>query len=304
MVKPFHIIIGFISVCLIWGSTWIAIKIGVKDLPPMFSASIRLFLASAILFVIIQFKKIKLNWTKEYRKLYLVVALTAFTIPFALLYWGSKYVPSGLTSLLFAFFPFAVLIISFIMLKSEKITSAKIFGILLGFSGLYVIFSTDINFANTNSNTIYGMIAIIISAILNAYNIVYIKKFGNEVSQFVLSFVPMLYSAVFLLIGSFIFEQKSQIIFTQSAIVSIIYLAILGSVIGFVTYYWLLKHLQTAILSFTAFITPIIAIILGHFILDEKISSNLFIGIFCVLVGIIFSNIDDLRKIKGKKIIQ
>lgn len=304
MVSQSRIILGFISVCLIWGSTWAVIKIGVQDIPPILAASIRLFLSSAFLFIIIQFKKIKIHWTKENRKLFLVIALSAFTIPFALLYWGSKFVPSGLTSLLFAIFPFAVVVFSFFMLKNEEITLFKILGIIVGFFGLYFIFSGDINLNNSNSKTLFGMIGIIFSAILNAYNVVYTKKYGHDISPFVLTFVPMLYSAVLLLITSFYIESYQQIIFTSKAIYSILYLSIFGSIIGFVTYYWLLKHLQTAIISFTAFITPIIAIILGYFLFDEKLSTNLFIGISSVLVGLIFANIDELKKLRGKKLFQ
>ncbi|MEK7818349.1 MAG: EamA family transporter [Bacteroidota bacterium] len=298
MVSPSRIILGYVTVCLVWGSTWLVIKFGVVDVTPMLAASIRLFIASVILFSIIQFRRIKIHWTKESRKLYVIIALTAYAIPFALMYWGSQYVPSGLNSLLFAFFPFAVAIFSFFMLPHERPTPSKIIGIVLGFIGLYWIFSSDIQI--TNSNTLYGMIAVIISATLNAYNIVYTKKSGQEISAFVLTFVPMFYSSILLLFGSFIFESYTHVRFTPTAVFSIMYLAILGSVIAFVSYYWLLKHLKTAIISFTAFITPIIALLLGSTIGGEPLSKNIFVGAIFVSIGIFIANFDELKRIKGK----
>ncbi|MBI2427457.1 MAG: EamA family transporter [Ignavibacteriales bacterium] len=287
-------ILAYIAICTIWGSTWLVIKVGLETLTPLLSAGLRFAVAAIILFGIIKIRKIEIPWNSATAKLFFIVSLTSFSIPFALVYWGEQHVSSGLTSILFAVFPFCVAIMSVLMLPNEKLTVAKIAGIVLGFSGIVVIFSNDIQFG-TERDQILGMTAIVLSAFIQAFSAVLIKKHGHDLSPFVVSFVPMTFAGIFLTIGGIAAEDLTHVQFTSTAIFSILFLAVFGSVTTFVSYFWLLKRVEVVLLSLTSFVTPIIAVILGVIILHESVSSQLFVGSSLVLTGILVANSTDVR---------
>ncbi len=293
-------IIAYTAICTIWGSTWLVIKIGLETMTPLLSAGLRFALAGLILFTVIRLRKIPIPWTKETRWFYLLIAFTSFSFPFGLVYWGEHQITSGMTSILFATYPLWVAIISSMLIPSDKVTFAKVVGVLLGFAGVVTIFSHDLQF-DGNSSTMLGMGAVILSGAIQAFSAVTIKKHGHEISPFVVSFVPMSISAVMLLAASVGIEDLSAIQFTPMAVFSIFFLAVFGTVVTFVSYFWLLKRVEVVLLSLTAFVTPVIAVLLGVFILQEQVFPELFAGAFLVFLGIGSANIHDIRALLRKR---
>jgi drug/metabolite transporter (DMT)-like permease len=293
MSEQLKIIIAYILICLIWGSTWMVIKIGLEGMTPFLSASLRFAVASIILYTIILIKGISIPTTREAKWFFLIVALTSFSIPFALVYWGEQRISSGLTSVLFAVFPFCVGIVSALMLPDEKLTLPKIVGIIIGFSGVVTIFANDIHVSSAEQ--VLGMLAVILSAILQSYSAVLIKKDGHHISPYVVSFVPMTIGAVLLFLGSITVEDLSQVQFNFNTIFSIVFLGLFGTVVTFVSYFWLIKRVQVVFLSLTSFITPVIAVSLGAVFLGEHVSAQLFAGASLVLLGIVAANFSDIR---------
>ena len=159
---------------------------------------------------------------------------------------------------------------------------------LVSFVGICVIFAKDI--AIGNQQTIFGMFAIIGSAMLQGYSAIVVKKHGGNLSSLATIFIPTLYSGVFLLIASILVENYSTIQFTTSSTIAILYLALFATVLTFISYYWLLKRVQAVMLSLTAFITPIVAVVLGMLLLKETLASQTYFGALCVLCGILIAN--------------
>jgi drug/metabolite transporter (DMT)-like permease len=136
---------GFVLVSLIWGSTWLAIKIGLQSVPPLFAVTMRFSLATIILFLILKIRGERLPTDRVALLLYLTLAFLSYSFPFALVYWGEQYIPSGLASIIFAVYPFVVAIGSHFALEAEKMNVLKMAGILLGFAGVTIIFWSDIH---------------------------------------------------------------------------------------------------------------------------------------------------------------
>jgi drug/metabolite transporter (DMT)-like permease len=203
-------------------------------------------------------------------------------------YWGQQFIPSGLSSILFAAYPFWVVIFSHLILANERLNVSKVSGIVLGFIGLVIIFSRDIHW--TDANGFLGMAAILFTTIIQALALVLIKKYGQPINPFVMNFVGMLAGGVLLLLFGLATESFSSIIWDTAAIGSILYLALVGSVVAFVTYHWLLKRTEAVYLSLVSFINPIIAVILGALILSEALASSVYIGAGFVLIGILVAN--------------
>ncbi len=279
---------GYTLICLIWGSTWLVIRIGLESLTPVISGGLRFILASFFVFVLMKFKKIKLQTDKPSVKLYLIMALFAFTIPFGLVYWAEQFIPSGLTSILFAVFPFYVILFSRIAIPENKISALQIVGVVVGFIGIIIIFAEDLKF--DLSNNVLGMIAVLISSGIQAGMAITIKKYGGHLNPLSMNFIPLLFAGIIMSVSALIFENSNTWVFDYSAIGSVFYLALFGTVATFTTYYWLLKRMNVVILSLSTFITPIVAVFLGWLILDEKFSLQDLIGSGLVLIGILFAN--------------
>lgn len=286
------IVVGYILICLIWGSTWIAIKIGLDTLTPMFAIGLRFLIASIVLFAIIKIKNIELQTDSQSINLYLFMSVFSYIIPFTLVYWAEQFVPTGLTSVLFAIFPFWVIIFSRIAFPQEKIGIYKFLGVLLGFIGIAIIFKDELSLDFGNSTL--GILAIIISATIQGGVAVVIKKYGKNINPVSINLIPLLITGVFLIPVGLIFEDNSRLAYSNNALFSILYLSTVGTVVVFAIYYWLMKKINIVILSLSSFITPIIAILLGWFFLNEKLNTNHIIGSSLVLMGILFANFKGL----------
>ena len=135
------VFLAYAAMCLIWGSTWMAIRIGLESLTPIFSAGVRFSVASILIFALMKIKNIELQTDKESMRLYLLMGFFSFVIPFGLVYWAEQFVPSGMAAVLFAVYPFFVVIFSYIRIPNDSIGYYKIFGTVLGFIGIVIIFS-------------------------------------------------------------------------------------------------------------------------------------------------------------------
>lgn len=295
------VIFAYVAICTIWGSTWLVIKVGLDFIPPLLGAGFRFVVASAILYGIIRYRGIPVPFDRQSRWYYVTVSMTAFAVPFALVYWGEQKIASGVTSILFAVYPFFVAIMSALFLKNEKLTLYKIGGIVLGFAGIVTIFWNDIQIS-ASTESILGMLAVILSAVFQSVSAVVIKKQGHNISPVVTTFMPMLISAMVLLVSGILLERLSDITINVPSVFSVLYLGILGSVVTFVSYFWLIKRVEVVLLSLTSFVTPIIAVVLGIIVLNEQISSQLFAGAGMVLLGIVTANAPELTSLIRKKI--
>lgn len=289
MIQERHrVILAFVIVSTVWGSTWLAIKIGLTSVPPFFAAGLRFALSALILYAIVRVQGIEVPFTPDARKLYAVLSIMSYTIPFALVYWGQQFIPSGMSSVLFAGYPFWVAIFSQLNLPDEPLTAFKIGGIVLGFAGIVIIFFQDIHI--TDPNGFLGMLAVVVCSLLQGLSTVLIKKWGQPVSPFSLNLVGMSVGALLLLSLSFVAESPSQAVWDGAAIGSVLYLAIIGGVLAFVSYFWLLKRVEAVYLSLTSFINPIVAVILGALILNESYADSVYVGAGFVLTGILVAN--------------
>lgn len=296
------IVLVYVAICFVWGSTWLAIKYGLESLTPIFSAGLRFSIASIFIFILMKIKKVTLQTDKDSIRLYLLMGFFSFVIPFGLVYWAEQFVPSGMAAVLFAVYPFWVVIFSYIRIPSDFIGFFKIFGTVLGFIGIVIIFSDS--FAGDISTYLIGMFAVVLSGIMQAWIAVSIKKFGHHLHPLSMNFIPMAIAGISMLLIASFTEDLSTLKFNQNAYISILYLALFGSIVTFTSFYWLLKRVNLVILSLVAFITPIVALVLGYFLYDEVLSTRHFIGSALVLTGVFWANLGNLLKLRKNALIK
>ncbi len=301
MSERIKIILVFSLICFIWGSTWLAIRIGLETLTPLYSSGFRFILASLLIFLWMRFKKLELQKDKISIIFYIVMGLFTFVIPFALVYWAEQFVPSGLSAVLFAVFPFFVFLFSYFLIPAETIGFTKLIGIVVGFSGILTIFWNDLG--GNITSYLLGMSAIVLCATLQAAIAVLIKKYGQHLNPLTMNFIPMIIAGFTLTILGVFFEDFSSLSFNTGAVLSVFYLALFGSIITFTSYFWLLKRMNVVLLSLSAFINPIVALILGWIVYSEQLTSNHFWGSLLVLTGLLWANLGSISKLKNRRLI-
>ncbi len=277
--------IVWLLLCIIWGSTWLFIKLGLEDLPPFTFAGIRFVIASVILYVYIRARKIALPRTRKDWTLLAITGILSFTFNYGLVFWGEQHVSSGLAALLQATIPVFGLVIAHFYLPGEQMTPAKIFGVILGVAGVAVIFSNQLTVAGTMA--LAGSAGLVVGSACAAYANVLVKSRGGNMEPAVLALGQMLFGLVPLLVIGIAFEGNPlDFHWTGMAVISLFYLAIVGTVIAFLLYYWLVQHMDVTKSMLIALVTPVIAVMLGIAVLDEKLNWRTVVGGAMIIGGI------------------
>jgi drug/metabolite transporter (DMT)-like permease len=277
--------IVWLLLCLIWGSTWAFIKVGLEDLPPFTFAGIRFVIASIIVYAIIRIRKIRMPQTRKDWVLLAVTGILAFTLNYGLVFWGEQHVSSGLAALLQATIPVFGLVIAHFYLPGEQMTTAKVFGVILGVAGVGVIFSDQLTVAG--SRAIAGSAGLVVGSACAAYANVLVKSRGGNMQPATLTLGQMVFGLVpLLMIGIATEGNPFAFRWTRMAVVALFYLAIVGTVCAFLMYYWLVQHMDVTNTMLIALVTPVIAVALGIVVLDEKLNWRMVFGGVMIIGGI------------------
>ena len=277
--------IVWLILCGIWGSTWLFIKIGLRDLPPFTFAGFRFVLAAAILGSLVLIRRAR--WPRNRNEWYLIVVsgLLQFTLNYGLVFWGEQYISSGLAAVLQSTFPLFGLVIAHFYLPSERMTTLKVVGVLLGILGVAVIFSDQLTIAG--SMALLGSVALVLSAVFGSYSNVLVKAYGGKIDPQILAASQMVFGFVPLLAAGFATEGNPlQFNWTPMAIISLAYLVVVGTVIAFALYYWLVRNMDVTNTMLIALVTPVVAVILGMMVLDEQLNWRMVAGSACIILGL------------------
>ena len=275
----------WLLLCCIWGSTWLFIKLGLKDLPPLTFAGIRFVIAAIILFSLIALRRVPFPTNRRDLLLLAVTGILSFSLNYGLVFWGEQYISSGLAALLQSTLPAFGLIIAHYYLPGERMTLPRIAGVLLGVLGVGVIFSNQLQVSGPRA--LWGSAALVLSAFCAAYANVLVKTYGLNLQPSVLAAGQMLFGLVpLLLIGIPLEGNPLKYHWTPVAVFSLFYLAIVGTVIAFVLYYWLLHNMDVTKTMLIALVTPVVAVVLGMLVLKEELNWRTLFGGAMIMLGI------------------
>jgi drug/metabolite transporter (DMT)-like permease len=272
----------YAAVCLIWGSTWLAIKIGLDGVPPMLAAGLRFLLASTVLGGLVWWRKTPLSVTKDDKISILSCGIFSFTLSYAFVYWAEERISSGLTAILFCTMPLFVALLSRFWTRTEKLDARKLAGIIVGMAGTAVLFWPRQGISRTE---VGGMLLALASSLAAGTNLVTMKKHSRHTDIYLLNAVGMAMGAASLLSLSLATESYAGIVWTRANVLSIVYLALVGSVAAFLAYYHMIKHLDATLLSMITLIFPLVAVALGWAYLKEEVSAQTLARLATVLSG-------------------
>ena len=278
-------VLVWLVLALIWGSTWLFIKLGLEDLPPFTFAGIRFVIAVLILSAVVALRRSKLPAERRDWVLIAGTGLLAFTVNYGLLFWGEQRTSSGLAAILQTIIPVFGLVLAHLHLPEERITAPKLVGVVLGIAGVALIFSDQMG--AEGSGAFQGSVAIVVGAFGAAYSNVLVKARGGKIDYAVLAAGQMLCGLVPLLIIGTVFEGNPFALrWTPLALFSLFYLALVGSAVAFLLYYWLVRHMQVTKTMLIALVTPLVAVALGMAVRGEQLTWQTVAGGACIMAGI------------------
>ena len=278
-------VIIWLILCLIWGTTWFFIKVGLEDLPPITFAAARFTLAILILAGIIVAQKIPLPKTKRDWKLIGLTGVMQFSINYSLVFWSEQYISSGLAAVLQAMITVFGLALAWVHLPSERITGLKVIAVLLGICGVAVIFIEQLQ---VNSLLAFaGCVAIVIGAYAAAHGSILVKTYGGEIHPAMLVFGQMVCGiAPVIIYGLAVEGNPSRLNWSWRAIICVLYLTVFGTIVAFWLYYWLLSKIESTKAMMISLVTPLIAVIIGGIFLGERLPVQTFFGGILILASI------------------
>lgn len=278
----------------IWGSTWLGIKLGLRDLPPLSFAGIRFAIAAVILFGIVRIKRAPLPSTAAEWKLLAYTSVLTITLNYALVFWGEQYIGSGLAAVLSAMVPLFGLPIAHRYLAAERLTPPKIIGVLLGLGGVAIVCSGQLGVGGPLA--FWASVGIILSAAMTAHAGVLIKAGGTQLEPSVIAGVQMGGGCIPLLIGGVLLEGNPLAFhWTPLAWAALAYLTILGSVVAFLMYYWLIRHTAVSWVMMIPLVTPLVAVAIGMVFGGEVVGWHTAVGGTAIVSGV------GLAVLKGEK---
>lgn len=276
--------IVWILLSLIWGSTWLFMKMGLDDLPPITFAGLRFAIAAAALAVPVAMRGGQrlggrdmgfIAWT----------GLLTFSVSYGLVFWGQQYIASGLAALLFATFPLFGLLVAHRVLPAERMTLGRVVGVLAGITGVGIVFSNQL--ATSGLLAFWGGLAVLLSALVSAIVDIAIKRHGGHLDPVVLTLGQMVAGSVPLLAAGLAIEGNPLAFrWTPRAVVALLYLALAGSAVAFVLLYWLIQRIHVTKTMLITLVTPLIAVLLGVLILREEVTWRLILGGSAILGGV------------------
>ncbi len=279
---------AFALLCTIWGSTWLAIKVGVAAVPTFLSATLRFVVAAGVLLALaIAFRR-KLPSRRTEWGVIAFVGIILFAGDYGLIYWGeANGVESGLSAVLFATMPLLTALAAQVLLTTERLTAQKLLGIAIGFGGVVLIFRGQLGTAGAAK--FLPMLAVVLAAACGAAATVAIKRWGHDIDGLVFNGLAMTVGATTLAALSLAVGERWTLPPWPAGLGPILYLALAGSVVTFVAYLWLLRQVEATTVSFITLITPIVALFLGLSFANETFEVLDLVGTAVTLAGIYLS---------------
>jgi drug/metabolite transporter (DMT)-like permease len=277
----------YLLLCLIWGSTWMVIKIGYGGLGPFNVAGLRFFIAGALMALVAQATRARWPRGRQEWTAVAIVGLLMFAGDYGLIYWAEQYIESGLTAVLFATLPLMTLFIARAYLPGERITPGKLASSVLALAGTLALFADRLRLDSTAT---LPMLAVLGATLCAAVASVVSKRDAHDIPPATLNATSMLIGAVVLLVAALAHGEGFRLPADAGTWAAVAYLSVAGSVFAFLVYFSLLKTWSVMSLSFISVFTPVVALLLGFAFLREPLTAWKVGGAVLILVAVALAN--------------
>ncbi len=276
------VVFSFLSIYLIWGSTYLAIRYAVETIPPLYTAGLRHLVAGTILLAWCLAKRLQPTWAQV--RASIIIGAFFFLIGHGTLHWAEQKVPSGLASLLIASEPIWVFLLSSLAARQWRLNATLLAGILLGFGGVGLLMGRSA--LNSGPGVFVGSLAIVLGALSWSVGIVYSRRSHLSGHPLLLSALSLLAGSVqLLLVGTALGEYRGFSFASVSlrSWLALGYLVIFGSVVAFTSYNWLLEHYSPTLVATHTYVNPIVAVLFGWLFAGEAVTFNVLLSAALVI---------------------
>jgi drug/metabolite transporter (DMT)-like permease len=297
MSKHTKAILALIYICIIWGTTYLSARIVVQVFPSFLFAALRQVIAGLIIIAIALFINKKADLSRKNILHQAKVGFLLITIGNGFVMWGVRFIPSGVAALICGLMPLNAVLIN-IALTKERINGLIILGMLTGFAGIALIFKDNFTVIG-DSNYILGILATFIATTCWSFGSVINKKHVSTTNPIFNSGLQLLFGCVGLFLFSLLADDYSHVdLFQPKVIWNLAYLVIFGSVLAYTLYMYALKELPVGITTLYAYVNPLVAVVLGYFVLNEQLTWYTALAFATIAGGVYIVNYGYRRKHK------
>lgn len=277
------------AVCIIWGTTYLALRVGVTQFPAFLFSGIRFLFAGPILLALVYFFRKTPLPSRRMLAEQAVSGLLLCTFGVGIVGWSEMYVSSGLAAIICSVMPIWVMLINFVVAADDQPALPVVLGLLIGLAGIILIFGEHVSDFSEPNYTL-GIFTTFAGNICWAFGTVWVKKKTTATDPFLAAGLQMSFGGLFLLPMSLLFDDYSTFTTSGEMIFSLVYLILFGSVAAYASYSYAIKKLPMTLVSLYAYINPIVAVVLGALLLGEHLNVRIAIGILITLAGIYVVN--------------
>ena len=290
-------LLAFAIIYFVWGSTFLAIRIGVREVPPLILAAMRFFVAGVVLYAWMLARGEPSPTVRQWKSAS-VLGLVIFVFDYGLLFWSEQRVPSGVAAVMLATIPAFMALSEIIFLRTQRLTVRLVVALLIGIGGVAVLMSHSLDLGGAPIDKV-GAIALIFASISWSIASVMTRKLPLPNSKVMSAGAQMLSGGLFLAVAATAFGEFRN--FHPAAVsrevwFALLYLIIAGSIIGFTAYVWLIHHESPTKVGTYAYVNPIVAVLVGYFLGGEALTTRTVLGTLFVLVSVIVITTTPARK--------
>jgi drug/metabolite transporter (DMT)-like permease len=300
--QRWKILLAFAIIYVVWGSTFLAIRIGVREVPPFLLAGMRFFAAGIVLYAWMRAKGTASPSRREWAAITLLAVLI-FVVDYGLVFWAEQRVPSGITAVMLATIPVFTALLEIMILRTQKLTFRLGCALVVGLVGVAVLVSRSVAFGDAPIER-SGAIALVVAAISWSLASVLTRKLRLPESKVMSSGAQMLVGGILLLLAATIFGEFNAFHWqavSSGAWLALAYLTVAGSIIAFTAYVWLIHHESPTKVGTYAYVNPVIAVVLGYFLGGEALGARTILGTLFVLVSVVVITTTPKKKIAEKE---
>ena len=293
--------IVFILLGLIWSTSFLWIKVGVREIAPMALVAFRVLFGAVTALAIAVYQKVQ--WPRDWKtwKNFAILGPTSLAIPIFLISWGERTIDSAVASILNATVPLFTILIAHFWLNDDKITLQKALGLLVGFGGVILLLSKDLSASGHNS--VRGQGAVILAAIFYAWSAVFARRATQHVAGLARGAAPLITATIFMwLIAPFV-EKPFRIPTLPLTWVAALWLGILGSGLAFIMFYYLIHEIGPTRATLVTYLFPVGGVIFGVIFLGEYLSWELLAGTFLILGSLVVVNWKPADRMEHKQVV-
>jgi drug/metabolite transporter (DMT)-like permease len=281
-------LMAFAIIYFVWGTTYLAIRVGVDEVPPFLLAAMRFLIAGGVLYGWTIARGERSPTARQWMAAS-VIATLIFVLDYGLLFWAEQRVPSGIAAVMMATIPTFMALSEIIILRTRKLTARLTMALLIGIGGVVVLVSRSLNLAGAPIDRM-GALALIVAAISWSLGSVITRKVSLPPSKAMSSGAQMLAGGAFLALtaaalGEFRSFHPSAV--SRGAWLALLYLIVAGSIIGFTAYLWLIHHESPTKVGTYAYVNPVVAVLVGYFLGGETLGLRTILGTLFVLTSVV-----------------